>query len=61
MIEQQLLHLFAQVELRDTVDGQHGFLLPNEDIIPASQEALDGILAMIEEAKIPPDAPKKES
>ncbi|XP_018362908.1 PREDICTED: zinc carboxypeptidase-like [Trachymyrmex cornetzi] len=37
-------------ELRD--EGQYGFLLPPEQIIPTGEETLDSIIAMLKEAKI---------
>jgi hypothetical protein len=40
------------VELRDT--GEYGFELPAEQIVPTGEEALAGLLAMVEVALAEP-------
>lgn len=45
----QNVNLTYTFEFRDT--GKHGFILPKEQIIPNSLEVLDGLIALVNEAK----------
>ncbi|KAJ6258565.1 hypothetical protein Dda_6611 [Drechslerella dactyloides] len=44
----KIVHSYS-VELRDT--GRNGFILPKEQIVPSGQEALDGLMALVEQLK----------
>lgn len=44
--------LFEKKTLHDDyLTGKHGFILPKEQIIPNSLEVLDGLIALVSEAK----------